>query len=137
MPNYKICRFCPEKYVPIANEKLCPKCKEAVINAMKSETFGEPILVGTMPDPVIEAMKQAVADANPEIVEKVVEAIAPVIETIAEIVAPIANEIVRNDIAVIEEVVEELDKGEDAEIIKEEIIAPAAPKPEEKPNAPS
>jgi len=168
MPNYKICRFCPEKFVPIADEKICPKCKDAILNAVKTAPFGEPILAGTISDPVIDAMKKAVADANPksiteEKVEAIAEAIAPIIEKIAEPVAKLIKEGIVSEevakiigvppevpeavipiiapetpeIAVVKEALEELDKGDEALIVKEDIIAPAAPKPEEKPDAQS
>lgn len=141
MPNYKECRFCSTKFLPIADEMICPKCKAEVLNAVRYEAFGEPILVGTMSDPVIDAMKQAVADANPEIkpiIETIVGAVAPIMAEAKVIgVPPEVPEPVLPEIVVVEEVLEELDKGEEAVIVKDEIIAPAAPKPEEKPNAPS
>ena len=111
---------------------------------MKSETFGEPIVVAKMSDETAKAMRQAVLDANPEILE----AIAPVVETVAEVIAPIIEEAkiigvpteVPEPVIPItapEPVIPEIEVVEEALIIKEEIIAPAAPKPEEKPDAPS
>ncbi len=143
MPNYKICRFCPEKYVPIADEKICPKCRAEIVNVLKSEALGEPIVAGVMTDANAKAMREAVVKANAE----TLEAITPVIETIAEVLAPVVEAVVEavetqveKDIVVVEEAIVELNKGEDAEVIKEEIIAPSAPKPdvpEEKPDAAS
>ena len=159
MPNYKECRFCSTKFVPEGKELICPGCR-AEISKQSLYDFhgGSPVIVeASVPDPVIEAMKQAVADANPEVipksiieekVEAIAEAVAPIVEAIVKETVPtipIPDEImpepvetqVEKDITVLEDAVAELNKIEDAEIIKDEIIAPAAPKPEEKPDAPS
>ena len=144
MPNYKDCRMCPEKFVPISDERICPNCEADIQRAVSMPT-GQPVVAGTMTDANAEAMRAAVEDALPE--PEVIDAIAPVIETVVEVIAPIIEAIIKpepkpvetqveKDIVVVEEVIVELDKGEDAEVIKEEIIAPSAPKPEEKPDAP-
>ena len=158
MPNYKECRFCSTKLLPEGDELICTGCRAEITKQNISDSYGgSPVIVeATVPDPVIEAMKQAVADANPEVIplepkvppapvlppapksitESLIEPIAEAVEKIVEVL-PEPTPQVEKDIAVIEEAVVELDKGEEALIVKEEIIAPAAPKPEEKPDAPS
>lgn len=145
MPNYKDCRMCPDKFVPIGDERICPNC-EADIQRAVSMPAGQPIVVGTISDATAIAMRKAVENAlpEPEVIELiedgiVSEEVAKAIEPKQEQALPLPETQVEKDIVVVEEAIVELNKGEDAEIIKEEIVAPTAPKsdvPEEKPDAP-
>lgn len=142
MPNYKQCRFCTEKYVPVRNEVLCPKCSKAVVDAVQMPV-GEPIVVADMSDETVKEIKDALASALPK--EVFIVPPEPEIIGVSEIVPEsIEVEIVEaspenlqkeKDLEVMEDAIVELDKGENAEI-----IGPSAPKPdvpEEKPDATS
>ena len=126
--------------MPEANELICPGCRAEITKQNQSDVYGGSpvILEATVPDSVIKTIKDAIADANPDvIVETEVIGVPP---EVPEPVIPITvqePEPVIPEIKVVEEALIELDKGEEALIVKEELIAPAAPKPEEKPDAPS
>lgn len=132
MPNYKQCRFCTEKYIPLRDEILCAKCSNAVVYAVQMPV-GEPIVVADMSDETAKEIKDALTEAIIEAPVEIPEP-APVVEEIkVEVVEASPKDLQKDkDIKDMEEAVVELAKEETAEI-----IAPSAPKPEEKPDAPS
>lgn len=154
MPNYKICRFCPNKYVPVSDEQICPDCEKAVVRAVSMPT-GEPIVIADMSDETAQEIKDALEEAidlppdvlikaglvkdnwvapqEPEIEIPLPPETVPIKEIKIEIVEASPKDLQKEkDLEVLEEAIVELKKGENAEI-----IAPSGPKPEEKPDAPS
>ena len=141
MPNYKECRFCSEKYVPLRDEIICLKCGNAVVYAVQMPV-GEAIAIGELPIKAVKEIKDALTEAimeapllppEPEVEVKIVEVVKEVkVEVVEASPVDLQKE---KDIKDMEEAVVELAKEETAEL-----IAPSAPKPdvpEEKPDAPS
>lgn len=87
MPNYKQCRLCSEKYVPVGDERICPKCEADIIRAVSMPT-GSPVVaeekkpeppkvVEKKPAPTPEPKPAPVPEAPPKPEPVVVEAAAP------------------------------------------------------------
>ncbi len=158
MPNYKQCRFCSNKYVPLRDERICPDCEKDVIRAVSMPT-GEPVMVeaGGMkvsfpPDSGItevtiiakDDVPQAEYPVSPntatqledsEIKIKEVETVSPdELRKANEVVAVVSDEIPIPEKQEIKEVLEELAKEEDTEIIEEKpekiIVEPTGEKSE-------
>lgn len=141
MPNYKQCRFCSKKYIPLRDERICADCSKDVVYAVQMPV-GEPIVIADMPieaaQQIRDALKEAILEApllppEPEVEVKIVEVVKEVkVEVVEASPVDLQKE---KDIKDMEEAVVELAKEETAEL-----IAPSAPKPdvpEEKPDAPN
>lgn len=135
MPNYKQCRFCSEKYVPLRDEIICPKCSGAVVYAVQMPV-GEAIVIADMSDETAKEIRDVLIKENwiapdstikPEPVEPFLEKGGIISDEFAKIIEPKQEQMIPIEVvpkSITEEKVEEIAK--DIEKIIE--IVEASPK---------
>lgn len=127
MPNYKLCRFCTEKFIQQTNERICSKCEKDVVRAVSMPT-GEPVYVNVESVPPINPAISTATTDTPIIDKETVNAVLN-----EKIVIPAIPDPSESDEALLKagkkilQSKEVVDEPEVVEIVKEEIVEPTAP----------
>lgn len=109
MPNYKLCRFCTKRFIPVKDERICIECQKDIQQAVSMPT-GEPVQTIDVsrlppePEPVPEPVPVEVIQPSVHVVQPEAPTPKPVVDT---------------DKEAMEAALKELDKGESAEIKEE------------------